>query len=505
MEKQKEIEMKDRDRTNRPLVLASVMIAMFMTAVESTIVGTAMPSIVSDLGGFSMLTWVFSTYLLAQAVTVPIYGKMADLFGRKSIFLIGATLFLVGSFLSGLSGSMLELILFRILQGLGAGAIQPIVTTIVGDIYSVEERAKVQGYLSSVWGISAIVGPMLGALFVQIHWAFIFWINIPLGLFAIFGITKYLHENFVKKPHQIDYLGSFYLFMTIFSLMLFLLEGGSLWPWISWQSGTLLLLSLIGFLFFILQERKAKEPMMPLHIWGNPTIAFGNLASLTTGGILIGISSFLPTHIQGVMGYTPLVAGFALTAMSIGWPLASSFSGRIILKRGYRTTSLLGGVFLIIGSAFFLTLSAVNSPVWAGVASFFVGVGMGFSSTSFIVSIQNAVPWNVRGVATSTNLFMRTLGGTVGAAFLGSLLNSALASHLSLSGLLPEQASSLMKEINLILDPVKRAQMNPADLSLLIEGLKSGLEWVYWGLLALALISLLLILFLPKEGVKKEV
>lgn len=491
-------------KTNRPLVLITVMISMFMTAVESTIVGTAMPSIVSDLGGFSLLSWVFSVYLLAQAVTVPIYGKMSDLFGRKPLFQIGVFLFLLGSFLSGLSQTMTQLILFRVLQGLGAGAIQPIATTIIGDIYSIEERARVQGYLSSVWGISAIVGPMLGALFVQIHWSLIFWINIPLGILAMAGIYFSLHEDFEKKKHEIDYAGSFLLFVMIFSLMLFLLEGGIGWAWISWQSGLFLLLFLSGFLLFILQEKKAKEPMVPLYIWTNPTITFANLASLTTGGMLIGISSFLPTHIQGVMGYTPLIAGFALTAMSIGWPIASTLSGRLIIRFGFRTTSLLGGAFLIVGSILFLTLSDWNGPIWAGFASFFVGMGMGFSSTSFIVSIQSGVPWNLRGVATSTNLFMRTLGGTIGAAFLGSLLNLSLGRFLSEQGLTASETDRLIRQLNQLLDSVKRLKMAEEDILLLREGLRGALHWVYWGLSLLAVLSLILILFLPKESGKKE-
>nr|WP_281169605.1 MDR family MFS transporter [Thermicanus aegyptius] len=495
---------KGQKETNRPIVLAAVMISMFMTAVESTIVGTAMPSIVSDLGGFSMLSWVFSAYLLAQAITVPIYGKMSDLFGRKLIFVIGVSLFLVGSFLSGFSQTMTQLIFFRIIQGLGAGAVQPIATTIIGDIYTLEERAKIQGYLSSVWGISAVIGPLLGALFVQIHWSWIFWINLPLGLMAMMGILSSLHEVFEKKKHEIDYLGSLLLFVMIISVMLASLQGGTAWSWLSWQTGFLLFLFLLGFFFFFVQERKAKEPIIPLHIWKNRTITFANLASLTTGGLLIGISSFLPTHLQGAMGYPPLIAGFALTAMSIGWPFASFFSGKMMIRYGFRTTSILGGGFLLLGSLFFLTLTAERGAVWAGLGSFFTGMGMGFSTTSFIVSIQSGVPWNLRGVATSTNLFMRTLGGTVGAAFLGGVLNTALARYLYGQGLPEEKASALIKQVNELLDPEKRVKMAEDAVKLLQGGLEGALHGVYWGMLLLTLLSLLFILLLPKEGEKMK-
>ena len=320
-----------KGQTNRPLVLAAVMLAMFMGAIEATIVSTAMPAIVADLGGFTLYSWVFSAYLLMNAVTVLIYGKLSDLFGRKPILFFGIVVFLIGSILCGFATSMESLIIFRLIQGFGAGAVTPIATTIVGDIYPGEERAKVQGYLASVWGISAVTGPAVGGFsIVCVSWKFVFWLNIPLGILSLIGIGLYLHEKVEKKKHEIDYIGAFLLTVSVSSLMLLLVEGGGRWSWDSWQIIGLLILFSVTISLFVYQERRAKEPVMPFSIWKERSIFVANITSLTTGIILIGISSFLPTFVQGVMEQTPIVAGFTLTTMSIGWPIASVISGKMI-------------------------------------------------------------------------------------------------------------------------------------------------------------------------------
>ena len=278
-------------KTNHKLVLISIILAMFIAAIEGTIVATAIPSIVADLGGFSLFSWVFSSFLLAQAVTIPIYGKLADLYGRKPIFTFGILVFLTGSVLCGFAKTMNMLILFRLIQGLGAGAVQPIATTIVGDIFTMTERARIQGYISSVWGISSILGPGLGALFVQyISWSWIFWVNIPIGVFAICGIWFFMGETVHKQEHTIDYIGSALIFISISALMVVFIQAGTVW---AWSSAPVLLLSgvcLVGIYLFIRQEKRAAEPIMPLEIWKDSLIVVSNLATLTTGVVLIGVS-----------------------------------------------------------------------------------------------------------------------------------------------------------------------------------------------------------------------
>nr|WP_295973158.1 MDR family MFS transporter [uncultured Bacillus sp.] len=497
------IERRPERQTNRPFVLASIMLAMYMGAIEGTIVSTAMPAIAGDLGDFSLYSWVFSAYLLMHTVTVLIYGKLSDLYGRKPVINVGITVFIIGSLLCGLAKSMTMLIVYRLVQGLGAGAVTSIATTIVGDIYSKEERARIQGYLSSVWGVSAILGPALGGILVSYgSWKFVFWLNIPLGLLAMAGITLFLHEKVEKKKHTIDYAGSIYLTILISALMIALVEGGTSWSWFSYQSLGLLLISVVVFLLFFLQEQKAIEPMMPFSIWRNRSIFIANITSLTTGIMLIGISSYLPAFVQGVMERSPIEAGFSLTTMSIGWPIASTIAGRLLLKIGVRSTSLLGGAALVIGSVIFVSLTPEAGPIWAAIGSFFVGVGMGLTSTAFIVLIQSTVSWSQRGIATASNSFMRNLGNTIAAAFLGGILNSRLKQYFQ------EQSVHISSDVSvdsvdILLNAEARNHLSKGMLELLQKGLTYSLHIVYYVVLLIAVISFILILFFPKEEKRK--
>lgn len=485
-------------RMKRSLVLVSVMLGMFLAAIEATIVATAMPSIVADLGGFSSYSWVFSAYLLTNAATVLIFGKLSDIFGRKPIFMIGILTFLTGSTLSGFSTSMTMLIVSRFIQGVGAGALMPIATTIIGDIYSKQERAKIQGYLSSVWGISAVTGPLLGGLFVDLlSWRYVFWMNIPLGILSMLGIYFFLHENVKKKKQSIDYLGSIWMLIAVSSLMFVLVEGGVGIAWSSPVIYALLSITAMGILLFIIQERRTKDPMMPFEIWKHRIISIANLTTFTTGMILIGVSSYLPAFVQGVMGYSATVAGFTLTTMSIGWPIASTIGGRLLLIIGYRTTSLIGGASLVAGGILFFQLSPEKGPVWAATGSFFIGIGMRLTNTSFIVAIQNAVGWETRGIATAANMFMRSIGSALGVALLGGLLNSRIKAHIEKNGL-EERVS--VDTANNLLNPSHHTPLTESVKSVLEDGLTTGLHVVYTGLLALAIVSFILIYFLPKKG-----
>lgn len=485
--------------TKRPLVLATVMLAMFMGAIEATIVSTAMPAIVGDLGGFTLYSWVFSAYLLMNAVTVLIYGKLSDLFGRKPILTFGIVVFLIGSLLCGFASSMEWLIVSRFIQGFGAGAVMPIATTIVGDIYTKEERAKIQGYLSSVWGISAVMGPAIGGLLVEfVSWRYVFWINIPLGFLAIAGLWLFLNEKVEKKKHKIDYAGAILLTLSISSLMIVLVEGGANWPWSSIQVLSLITVSVIAFGLFIFQEKKAPEPMMPFSIWKERTIFVANAASLTTGVMLIGISSFLPAFVQGVMERSPIVAGFTLTTMSIGWPIAATVAGKLLLRIGYRMTSLIGGILLILGSIMFVTLTPEAGPLWAAAGSFLVGAGMGMTTTSFIVSIQSSVSWQQRGIATASNMFMRNLGNTIGAALLGGILNSQILAYINEHGGKAGEGLTV-DSANVLLNADERSRLPQEVKTVLQDGLTFSLQSVYIGVLLFAIITIILIVFIPKK------
>ncbi|ADC50630.1 drug resistance transporter, EmrB/QacA subfamily protein [Alkalihalophilus pseudofirmus OF4] len=492
-------------KTKRPIVLTAVILAMFMAAVEATIVATAMPQIVADLGGFSLFSWVFSSYLLMQVVMIPVYGKLSDMYGRKIIFAIGISIFLIGSILCGFSATMEMLIISRFIQGLGAGAVQPIATTIVGDMYTKEERANIQGYLASVWGISAIMGPVLGAVFIEyLHWAWIFWVNIPFGIIALIGVTLFLHEDIksaesMKKNRQsIDYKGALLLLLAITPFMLVLIQG-NVWGFTSPLVMSLLACSFICLVLFIKVERREANPMMTLSLWENQHIRNANIASFTAGAILLAVSTFLPTYVQGVMNQPPIIAGLALTAISIGWPISSTIAGKMMLKKGFRTTALIGGCALVTGGLFYMLLPVINHPLWAGAGSFVIGVGMGFSTTTFIVSIQSSVDWNVRGEATSMNMFMRLLGGAVGVAFLGGLLNRRLENELKNS---QEYLSfePTIDAVNHLLEAGQREELRSVELEALQLGLTNSLGIVFTTIFILAVTSFFFILRLPKDS-----
>lgn len=474
-----------------------MLLATFMAAVEATIVATAMPSIIADLGGFRDFSWVFAAFLLTQAITIPLYGKLADLFGRKPAFIAGTTVFLVGSTLSGFAHSMLQLIVYRTVQGIGAGAVQPIAMTVVGDIYTAEERGRIQGYLSGVWGISSIVGPALGAFFVQtLNWSVVFWVNIPIGLAAMAMLAVFLDENVARKPHRIDYAGAALLGVTVSVLLVLMLQGQMLGARNTWLPVLLGAAAAFAFAGFVAQEHRASEPVLPLSLWRSRVIAAGNVGSVLTGALMMGITAYLPTYVQGVLGRSPTVAGFTLAAMSVGWPLASTAGGRLMFRLDFRSTAVLGGVFLVLGAVLLDLLTPARGAPWAAAGAFVTGLGMGFSTTVFIVAIQASVPWHERGVATSSNMFTRLLGQALGTAAMGAALNADIARRL------PGYAGR--SSIDLLLNTASRERLGPSELARLSGAVAHALHHVYLITAALAIAALITTWFIPKGVTRRD-
>ena len=414
-------------RSERGPILIALMVTTGLVAIDSTILATAVPSIVKDLGGFAQFPWLFSIYLLAQAVSVPVYAKLSDMLGRKPIILIGIGLFLLGSILSGFAWSMPTLIAFRAIQGLGAGAVQPMAITIAGDIYTVAERAKAQGYLASVWAVSSVVGPTLGGVFSQfLSWRWIFFVNVPLCILAIVLLVRVFHEKIEQKTHRVDYLGASLLTVSLSLLILGVLEGGQTWAWNSPQSigafgiGGLLL---IGFVF---AERYAAEPVLPLWVFSRRLLLTTALISLGTGAILIGLTSYVPTYLERSLGATPLVAGLTLAVLTIGWPIAASQSGRLYLRIGFRSTVLIGMTFAVVGTLALAAFSRTPNLAIVAVSCFVIGLGMGLVATPSLIAAQASVGWNERGVVTGTNLFARSIGSALGVAIFGAIANSII-------------------------------------------------------------------------------
>lgn len=418
-------------RSERGPVLISLMLCTSLVAIDATILATAVPSVVEDLGGFSQFPWLFSLYLLAQAVSVPIYGKLADQLGRRPMMLTGVGLFLLGSILCGLAWSLPALIAFRAVQGLGAGAIIPISQTILGDLYSVAERARVTGYMASVWGISAVVGPTLGGLFSDYaSWRWIFWINLPLGLLALWLLLRGFTEKVRRSTQSIDYAGAATLAAGCSLVILALLEGGVAWAWDSLVSKLVIGAGVLLVLAFVLIERRAAEPVVPGWAIGRRILAGGNLVSFAVGALLFGLTTYVPTFCQGVLGTGALTAGFALAALTVGWPIAASLSGRLYLRIGFRDTALIGAVITLAG-AVLLAMSGRDVPVWqVGLACFVVGAGLGLVNAPILVAVQSVVGYDRRGVVTGTNLFSRSVGSAVGVAMFGAIANASLGGQV---------------------------------------------------------------------------
>jgi EmrB/QacA subfamily drug resistance transporter len=426
----------------RTPVLVALILSMGLIAMDTTIVATAIPQVVGDLGGFDQVGWVFSVYLLAQTVTIPIYGKLADLYGRKPILLVGVVLFLVGSALCAAAWNMAALIGFRALQGLGAGSVGATVQTVAGDLYSVEERGRIQGSLASVWGISAIVAPALGGLFAQyLSWRWIFLVNLPLGALALLIIAQRLREDVVRKRHRIDYAGALLVLVTATALILALLEGSS-WGWASPATLGTLGVAAVAAGIGVAVERRAAEPVMPPWLWSRRLTAMTYAATATAGMIVIGLSVYLPNWGQQVLGLSPVAAGFVLAVMSITWPITSGFSARVYLRLGFRDTALVGAV-VAVGGAVVFTLLDPGSPVWLPVlGSALTGVGMGLIFSPLVVGLQNTVGWGQRGTVTGGLMFSRFLGQSLGAAVFGAVANAVLLRYDETTGAAAMDAST---------------------------------------------------------------
>lgn len=467
------------------LLVAGLMAGIAVAALDTTVVGTAMPTIIGELGGIESYGWVFSAYLLTATTTVPVFAALADVHGRKPIFLIGLALFVGGSMLSGLSGSMLQLIVFRAIQGVGAGAVQPIAFTIIGDVFEPTRRARMQGYFSSVWGVSAIIGPALGGLITaSVGWQWVFFVNVPVGLVAglIIGFTLREHVN--RREHQLDWVGSVALTAGIALLLLGMTEGSGAGFATPAVLGMLLgAVALVGF--FVWHERRVTDPIINFELLRRPIIGAGLAITALAGVVMFGVTAYVPPLIQGVHGGTPVEAGLGVGAMSIAWVFASIAAGRAMLRFGTRPVVLAGTGLLVVGSAL-LTQGPRVEPLWFhALSTAIVGLGMGSISTPVLVSIQSVVAWVQRGQATGLVQFSRTIGGAVGTGLMGAILAASVGQHASA-----------------ILDPIGRGSIPPDDLEIIHARLVDGLWLIFMICLVVAVAAWLLALrFMPAMNV----
>ena len=424
------------------LVTIGIMLSLFLASMESTVVATATPTIVGQLGGLQHYSWVFSAFMLASTTTVPLYGKLSDLYGRRRLYLIAMALFLAGSILCGLANTMTQLIWARGLQGVGAGGVLPLAFILIGEMFSLEQRAKMQGYFSGVWGVSSIVGPLLGGFLVDsLSWRWVFYINIIPGLLAAslvaFAWRDQIHSH--EKP-SVDYAGAGLLTVAVVTLLLGLMdESGTSLKWILVGASIVFLIALLWV------ERRAVDPILPLHLFRERLFAATIAHGMLSGGALFGSVSFIPLFVQSVLGTNAMTAGFTIAPMLVGWVIASIIGTRIMLKVKYRRLAIAGTALLVVGSFLMSRADVESSQMYLMTCVALMGVGMGLSIPPFFIAVQSSVERRYLGVATSTMQFSRSMGGTLGVSIMGAALTARLASNLAASNLDPELVSQLLE------------------------------------------------------------
>jgi len=475
----------------RRIVTVALLLAMMVTAVEQLVVSPAMTTIIAKLNGLDIFPWVISAYLLATTVSTPIYGKLADLFGRKKVLLFGLILFTVGSVLSGTSQSMRQLIAMRTIQGLGAGAVGPIVLTMLGDLFTLRERAKIQGLFSAVWGSSSVAGPLMGGYLADhLGWRWVFLICVPFAIAAIAMLVYYVSEPPVpRNAAPIDWAGALLLTAALSSLLWTVLNGARQTVV---ASVILLVASGVLFVVFVIREHHATDPILPLDLMTRPVIAAALVGSLCFGGIFFGLDTYVPLFVQGVRGGAATQAGMALMPLFIAWAISVALAARLVVHHGFRRAGVIGSALAALGSLG-LVIGACF-PDWSRlcfiVGLVIVGTGMGPTSLSFILAVQHSVSWGQRGVATGAATFLRTVGGAVGVGLLGATLAWELARRLASAGGGAIDVVSALR-------PETHTHLSAGDLALVQSSLGLTLRDVFIQIVLLGLGSMICAFWLP--------
>ncbi|WP_438487592.1 MFS transporter [Streptomyces sp. S186] len=492
----------DATAARRGPVVAALMLGMALAALDATIIATAVPRIVGDLGGFAVFSWLFSGYLLAVTVTLPVYGKLSDTYGRKPILLTGIALFLLGSLACAGAWNMASLIAFRVLQGLGGGALQGTVQTIAADLYPMKERPRIQSRLSSVWAASAVAGPALGGLLTSYaDWRWIFLINLPIGALALWLILRHFHETHRERPAttgrraRVDWPGALAVFAAGGLLLTALVQGGTAWPWLSAPSLLLLAGSALATAATVLIERRAAEPIIPGWVWRRRTISAVNLALGALGLLMVAPTVFLPTYAQAVLGLGPIAAGFVLSVMTLSWPISAALSSRVYNRVGIRNCALLG-----IGAATLVLLAFPLLPypgaAWQpALLMLALGAALGLFQLPLIIGVQSSVGYAERGTATASILFCRQVGQSLGAALFGAVANATLGDRLT------HAPDALRTGLPHDLDAVSRALQHAGALTAraadyLRRAVDTTVEHVYLGAATAAALAFLTVLLL---------
>lgn len=493
-------------------VTIGVMTGMFIAALETTVVGTAMPTVIATLGGLNHYSWVFTAYIITSTVTVPVWGKLSDLYGRRLLYQAGIIIFLIGTLLSGFSNSMTELIIFRAIQGLGAGALIPLGMTIIGDIFTLRERAKMQAYFGGVWGLSSIIGPIVGGFLTdQISWRWVFFINLPIGIVAALIIGFALKEPKLTKKPKVDYAGATLLMVAISLLMLAMVEGGSsLATLLSTQNLLLIFATSVLLGIFVWVEKKAADPIIPFELFKNKTVSVSIIAGFLAGVAMFGVISFVPLFAQGALGLTATQAGSLLMPLMLSWVSMSVVGGRLILKISYKTVTIVGFTILTLGLTFLAMFERDTPQIWLYIDLVLIGAGLGLTMLTLLIVVQQAVERNQLGVATSLNQFSRAIGGAFGVALMGAFLTASLATQLNdvakaeNSPLTIERAAELASNPNALIEPKAKAELPAEVLEVLQEAMSKSIHTVFWVGVVVSALSFFVAFLLPNPPKENE-
>lgn len=470
--------------THRRWTVVALLLAVFLAAMEMTVVATAMPTVAGELGGLHFYAWAFSGYMLASTVTVPIWGKLADLRGRKPIMLVGLGLFVLGSLACGSAQSMTQLVVFRAAQGIGAGAVQPIALTIVGDLFDVRQRARMQGLFGSVWGFAGIAGPLLGGAIVDgVGWRWVFWLNVPVAALCAAVLVTAYHERVERHAHRLDLAGAAVLAATVIAALVAAQSP---------RAGAIAIpVALAGVALFLFVERRAKEPLLPLDLFAQRVMAVTSGTGALVGAAMMAMVTFVPLWVQSILGASPTWAGASIAPLAIGWPITSTLSGRLLPFVGYRRL-VSGGLAVVALSGLalaFLLRPGVSLAVPL-VGTFLFGAGLGLANTPLLIAVQTSVPWNRRGVATASTMFFRTIGGTLSVGLLGGVLAHALVA----AGASDAVADQLLSP--------ERALLPPSVVAGLAGALQGAMSVVFWSVAAIAAAAFTVSLAFPRIAVQ---
>ena len=497
------IDMQKSTSKNRTLIIIAALLALFLGAMDALVISAAMPSIVTDLGGLTLYSWVYSAYFLARAVSLPVFGKLADRYSTRKLFLFSITIFLLASLAAGASPSMFILIGARVFQGIGAGGIFALVYIVLSDISPPDERGKTLSLASSVWGISSIIGPTLGGVIVTYtSWRWIFFLNVPLALASLATIGRFLQQqDRTSKKVRLDIAGITCLSCFILCFLTIFITGGRDYGWLSGEIFGLGVLSAIFGLLFIYIEKRAADPVLDLRFFTRPVFALGNGGAFCASFAIFSLFAYVPLFIEGALGKTPMQVGVTMLALSLGWSCGSLVLGRFIDGSGRRLAAVMGGLLLVISSAAMLLFSPQTSLVVCFVVFLISGVGMGFITLSTLLLVQSDLPGVNLGVATSFHQFSRTLGGTIGVGICGGVVTTGLLNKLQeSSAVIPTKVMDLLhKSLENLFREEFRSMLNQQSEAALSLAVSNAMSKAFWIILGAALLCLVCTLLLNKN------